>query len=634
MTYSIRPELPNCNSNHHAFRMLNIRWIGQLEYNQALFLQRSLFKSKFDYLLLLEHPPVYTFGLRYQNNNIFKNVVDSSSFLNVASAITDRGGDVTFHGPGQLVGYPIITIGPEKAKIKSYVNLLEEALIKTLERLNVKDVKRLEGKPGIYLQSKFGNLKKIASIGIRAKEGRVMHGFALNNTVDLNYFKSIIPCGLQDVSMTSLLNEGIKISKEDLINEVIASFKEVFADTFNDVNYRHVADDLDTYKNIDPEIVNISTSDSILKQQDQFYMKLSPDDLLPDDLLPDDLLPDDLSLEQSTRNIFASSSKEISSSVSDHEKYQNNYKNNFDAVPKSYIRLARSKSDLTVAKPFKSTKPDYLKKNMRVTRKVIELRSRLNTLNLVTVCQEASCPNISECWSESTATFMIGGDICTRACGFCNVKTGKPNKLDNEEPLRVAQAVKELNLKYVVITSVDRDDLDDLGVSHWVETIKVVREISPTTKVEVLIPDFKGRIEVIDTLIQSHPDVINHNLETVARLHKAVRPSAGYGKSMSLLAQCSESGIPTKSGIMVGLGETDEEVLDLICDLAAIGVSIVTIGQYLRPTKRHLPVLRYVTAESFEKFKRFGESLGINHVEASPFTRSSYHAGNLEEYLR
>ncbi len=249
-----------------------------------------------------------------------------------------------------------------------------------------------------------------------------------------------------------------------------------------------------------------------------------------------------------------------------------------------------------------------------------------------TVCQEARCPNIFECWSDRTATFMLGGDTCTRHCGFCAVTKGTPGALDKDEPRHVAEAVRHLNLAHAVITSVNRDDLVDGGASHWAETIREVRSMNPECRVEVLIPDFNGDEAALNTVLDAEPDVLNHNTETIARLYKRVRPDAKYEQTLTLLARASrrrdaeKRGMLIKSGIMVGLGETFDEVVELMKDLRHASCNIMTIGQYLQPHARRLPVERYVTPEEFTRWREVGMDLGFHHVESSPLTRSSYHA--------
>ena len=277
-------------------------------------------------------------------------------------------------------------------------------------------------------------------------------------------------------------------------------------------------------------------------------------------------------------------------------------------------------------------KPDWLRIRLGDPSNQNAVLDLIEGLNLHTVCQEAKCPNIFECWTDKTATFMLGGDTCTRHCGFCAVNKGKPMDLDPMEPTHVAEAVKHLDLAHAVITSVNRDDLADGGSMHWAETIIKVREMNPACKVEVLIPDFNGDENALNNVLNARPDVLNHNTETIARLYRRVRPDAKYAQSMELLersAHYRDTVFPqmlTKSGIMVGLGEEFEEVVDLMRDLRKVSCDIMTIGQYLQPYERRLPVERYVTPAEFAEWKKIGESMGFKHVESSPLTRSSYHA--------
>ncbi|MDW8046346.1 MAG: lipoyl synthase [Chloroflexota bacterium] len=256
------------------------------------------------------------------------------------------------------------------------------------------------------------------------------------------------------------------------------------------------------------------------------------------------------------------------------------------------------------------------------------VRELMRAKALHTVCEEARCPNIGECWGRGTATFMILGDVCTRSCGFCAVKTGRPQGLDRDEPRRVALAVLQMGLRHAVITSVNRDELPDGGAGIFAETIRWIRRLCPETTVEVLIPDFKGDWNALATVVGAGPDILNHNLETVPRLYRRVRPQAEYGRSLALLARAKALSprLQTKSGLMVGLGEREEELLAVFRDLAERGVDILTVGQYLQPTPTHLPVERYWTPEEFARLKRAALAMGFRHVEAGPLVRSSYHA--------
>jgi len=271
-------------------------------------------------------------------------------------------------------------------------------------------------------------------------------------------------------------------------------------------------------------------------------------------------------------------------------------------------------------------RPDWLKVRLPTGQNYKEVHELMRKSKLNTVCEEAKCPNLAECWNRRTATFMILGDTCTRSCGFCNVKTGIPNELDLDEPRRVAESVEALNLKHVVITSVDRDELKDGGASIFSETVRLIRSKMPDTTIEILIPDFKGEPSSFNIILENPPDILNHNLETVQRLYHGVRPQAKYNRSLELIRWFKQHNLRTKSGIMVGIGETKEEVVELINDLYNHGCDIMTIGQYLQPTKNHLPVHRFVTPNEFKYYKDYGLEIGLKAVESSPLVRSSYHA--------
>ncbi len=293
-----------------------------------------------------------------------------------------------------------------------------------------------------------------------------------------------------------------------------------------------------------------------------------------------------------------------------------------------------SRSDVAPRHPEKAhrpdqptlKKPDWIRVKAPGSAGFLETRELVKQHGLVTVCEEAGCPNIYECWADGTATFMINGERCTRACGFCQVDTRHPLPLSSDEPERVAEAVKRMRLGHAVITCVARDDLPDGGAGAMAQTIKSIRSATPETTVEVLISDCRGDAASLDTIFEARPDVLNHNIETVARLQRAVRPSAGYARSLAVLARAGQAGLVTKSGLMVGLGEREDEVVATMADLRGVGVSIVTIGQYLRPSRDHLPVSRYWAPEEFDRLRKAGTQLGVAHVEASPLTRSSYHA--------
>ncbi|MCC6424993.1 MAG: lipoyl synthase [Phycisphaerales bacterium] len=271
-------------------------------------------------------------------------------------------------------------------------------------------------------------------------------------------------------------------------------------------------------------------------------------------------------------------------------------------------------------------KPSWLKMKMPGGEGYARLLKLVNEQRLHTVCQSAKCPNMGECWSAGTATLMILGDVCTRSCGFCNIATGRPIELDLDEPRRVGEAVKAMDLGHVVITSVNRDELPDGGAGVWAATIEQIRLQSPRTSIEVLIPDFCGNWNALQQVLDAKPVILGHNLETVPRLYRQVRPQAKYQRSLKLLQISKEKGFITKTGIMVGLGEESDEIESIIDDLVGIGCDILTIGQYLQPTTNHLPVNRFVTPDEFVQWKRLGESRGLRHVESGPLVRSSYHA--------
>lgn len=274
----------------------------------------------------------------------------------------------------------------------------------------------------------------------------------------------------------------------------------------------------------------------------------------------------------------------------------------------------------------KARKPDWLRVKLPIGEEYRKVREIVSDHKLHTICQSGNCPNMGECWGAGTATFMILGNVCTRSCGFCNVATGRPEAVDPFEPLRVAKSVKLMGVKHCVITSVDRDDLTDGGSQIWVETINKIREYSPETTLETLIPDFQGKWENLQRVLDVKPEVISHNLETVRRLTKQVRVQAKYERSLEVLKRISDSGIAAKSGIMLGLGESKEEVLESMQDLRESNVSILTLGQYLQPTSEHLPVVEFVHPDVFAEFKKAGMEMGFRVVESGPLVRSSYHA--------
>lgn len=541
--------------------MLQTRWLGRVRYTDAQELQKAIFNNtSAQYFLLLEHPSVYTLGVRTDLNNI---LVDPLS-VGAEMVRADRGGDVTFHGPGQLVGYPILNVADEPERTPKFVFRLEQLVIDVLGSLGLNNAGRLSGYPGVWVDPLGENPRKICAIGVKISRNRSMHGFALNIKTDLSMFEHIIPCGIADKPVTSLENEGIDVS----MKEMVELFSRIGAEVFDDGTYEH-------------------QSVGFIRQGSQAE-KIYKD------------IPD---AETAVVGINSS-------------------------VGKSNIsrRMTKAGLDSSTFLKISSRKPEWLRAKAHMGTEYRELKKTMRKFSLVTVCEEAGCPNIYECWSDGTATFMINGENCTRACAFCLVQTNRPAALDENEPIRVAEAVREMNLAFAVVTAVARDDLSDGGAGAFAETIEQIRRLSPQTSVEVLISDCKGDEDSLAKVFDARPEVLNHNLETVARLQYVVRPSASYARSLSVLSRAKSQGLVTKSSLIVGMGETNGELVGALRDLASVGCDIVTIGQYLRPTISHLPVARWVTPEEFAELKEIGESFGIGHVESSPMTRSSYHA--------
>lgn len=271
-------------------------------------------------------------------------------------------------------------------------------------------------------------------------------------------------------------------------------------------------------------------------------------------------------------------------------------------------------------------KPDWLKIRLGGNEQFTQTKRIVESHCLHTICTSGKCPNMGECWSRGTATFMIGGEICTRSCRFCNTLTGKPLPLDLNEPVNVAESIRLMELKHAVVTSVDRDDLPDMGASHWVKTIQAIKTVNPGTTLEVLIPDFQGNLYLVDLIVSACPEIISHNMETVRRLTPQIRSAAKYDVSLAVLKRIAEGGVVAKTGIMLGLGETEDEVLALMDDVLKTGVSVLTIGQYLQPSRTNIPVSEYISPDCFEQYRIAALSKGFTHVESAPLVRSSYHA--------
>ena len=533
---------------------LRVRWFGRVPYREALAVQQALFDhGREQHLLLLEHDHVFTYG---RHADLATNLRCDPAAVGADFVAVKRGGDITYHGPGQLVGYPVLSLPNAKGSIE-HVRAVEQLLIDALGELGVVDAGRLPDYPGVWVGLDGANPRKIAAIGVRLARGRTMHGFALNVSTDLAYMREhIVACGIADRPVTSFAEERIDASMRDAVDVV-------------------------------SRLAGERWGDRVVERQDVAWQQR-----------PDDLAPFSRGEGAGERVTFQ--------------------------PPRSHVRLEQA--GVTAGLSIESRKPDWLRPKVQLGAEVLGLKKTIRELGLVTVCEDAGCPNLSECWSDGTATFMVLGERCTRACGFCLVDTRKPFEPAADEPQRIAEAVDRLALDHAVLTMVARDDLPDGGMAHVAACVQAIRARRPHTRVETLISDAKGSGDALGALFAVRPDVLNHNVETVPRLQRAMRPSAGYARSLGVLARAKAAGLVTKSSIMVGVGETDDELLGVLADLAGVGCDIVTIGQYLRPTTHHLPVARWVEPAEFERWRQRGEALGIGHVEASPLTRSSYHA--------
>ena len=484
---------------------LSVRNWHLMPYAKALEGQRHLVDERLvgraaDNLVFVEHPAVVTIGRSGDDTDLLV----PEAVLNekgVELFYTDRGGRATFHGPGQMVAYPIIML--KRKDLHWYVHTLLKSLSFVLRAFGLEAVEK-DGFPGLWV-----NGAKIASIGISVKRWVTYHGIALNVNPDLNAFNLINPCGQPDEKITSMEKE---LGRTVEMQSVMALFEKKFRVSFG-------------------------------------YTGKKPNER------------------------------------------------------PAWLKLAS---------------PNF---------EPIERMERLiGDLRLSTVCQSAHCPNLGECFNRGTATFMILGDSCTRNCGFCAVGHAPPGPLDEGEPQRVARAVKRLGLKYVVITSVTRDDLTDGGAGQFVRTMICIRDLCPGTLIEILVPDFKGSILALDKVCNALPDMFNHNIETVPRVYRRVRPGASYNGSLRLLAMASSRGLSTKSGMMLGLGETPEEIEQTLVDLKTTGCKNLTLGQYLAPSGNHYPMARYVPPDEFDHWAKIAAQMGFSGVASGPLVRSSYRA--------
>jgi lipoic acid synthetase len=486
---------------------------GHLGYGEAFQGQLDLVEERIngsgpDRLVLIEHPPVVTLG----RSGSHEDLCLSEAALHqrgVEFYAVDRGGQATFHGPGQLVAYPIIKL--TEKDLHRYLQTLLEVVAAVIRTCGFKPVFK-QGRPGVWVDS-----KKIASVGIAVKNWVTYHGVALNVNCNLDGFNWIVPCGNRAERITSL-----QALQRKPLN--FTEVKEIFIKEF--------------------------------------------------------------------RKSFG-----------------------YTAKPGSFQRANR--------------RPDWLNRPAPNPDVIHQMERLLDQLQLATVCHSAHCPNLGECFNRGTATFMILGTRCTRACRFCIVDKGTPQTPDPDEPERIARAVESLNLNYVVITSVTRDDLIDGGAEQFKKTIKHVRKRCRRTRIEVLIPDFRGSIGALQTVCNAHPDVLNHNVETVARLYPVVRPGARYRRSLGILEYAAQQRVPVKSGLMLGLGESPTEITETLTDLKRAGCRCLTLGQYLTPSEHHYPVARFVSPDEFKKWSAFAHQMGFTQTAAAPLVRSSYRADEM-----
>ena len=483
---------------------IHLTRMGRVSYRHALHLMERMRDARRrgdmgDVLLLVEHPQVITLGSAGGSEDV-RVSPDYLRQYGIEVVPTNRGGRVTYHGPGQLIVYPILKLPNDD--LHNYLWRLEQVALEVLNEWGI-TAGRIEQYPGVWI-----GRNKIAAIGVAVQDGVTTHGMALNVDPDMEHFQMIVPCGLNSLGVTSMRTVlGQPVAVEKVEHSLTAAFGRVF---MRQVAPRH--------------------------------------------------------------------------------------------VPGPWLVAPAPQEEAATIEQL-----------------VADLR-------LHTVCQEAACPNIGECWARGTATFMLLGDVCTRHCRFCNVTSGHPLPPDQQEPARVAEAAARMGLHHVVITSVTRDDLPDGGAGQFALTIRAIRNRLPGATVEVLVPDFRGSLSALDTVATAGPDVFNHNIETVENLSDTIRSKADYRRSLAVLAWAKQRGLTTKSGLMVGLSETCGEVIDAMHDLRRAGCDILTIGQYLQPTSRQLPVSDHVHPVVFAWYRELGRSMGFQTVLADPLVRSSYHA--------
>lgn len=489
-----------------------IDW-GILDYAKALVRQRQMVDERIndrspDRLLLVEHPPAVTIGRSGSLNDLKVSKTELAE-RGVALQQVERGGRATFHGPGQLVAYPIIKVADKD--LHAFLKRLIDTAADVLRSYGL-DPEYREGQPGVWV-----NGAKIVSVGLAVRKWVTYHGIALNVSPDRGWFDLIIPCGQPGEKITTMKNEmGISVKMAEVKKRFITHF-------LTRCTYR-----------------------------------------------------------------------------------------------------AHEESEVTPGR-----NPRWLVLPAMDLKAVARMEKRLADLQLATVCQSAHCPNLGECFAKGTATFMIMGTRCTRRCRFCAVDKGSPAPLDADEPRRIATAVHRMGVTHAVITSVTRDDLPDGGAGHFVKTIQHIRKRCPGLSVEVLVPDLNGAVQALDWVCGARPDVFNHNIETVPRLYTRIRPMAEYRRSLGVLSYAAEKGLMTKSGLMLGLGEKEGDIRHVLHDLKKAGCMLLTIGQYLAPSKDHAPVARYVPPAEFEMWAETARDMGFISVASGPLVRSSYHAGQM-----
>jgi lipoic acid synthetase len=542
-------SVPRDISTHSRWDGIAVRVHGESAYLPTWRLQQRLHELRAalrlpDTLLLLEHRPVITLGRHAREENILPG-------CDLERVRIDRGGDVTYHGPGQLTGYLLCDLRAHDLSVRGFVNALEEALIRALAEFGSAGERR-DGLTGVWVlggataSAPGGRWAKIAAIGVRVARGVSLHGFALNVAGALEGFARIVPCGLEGEAVTSM--ERVIASRDGA--RTTAGPEPLTPETVAPVVARHMGD-----------VFGV-----------EFRAIESPPVL-------DDAGGDRLA----------------------------------EKIGTEAARGAR--------------RPAWLLTRLPGGDAYATVRQVLREGKLRTVCESARCPNAHECWNAGTATFLILGGACTRGCHFCAVPSCPPEPPDPKEPDEVARAASRLGLAHVVVTSVTRDDLPDGGASHFVATIRALREAVGAATIEVLIPDFGGDADALERVLAERPDVLNHNVETVARLYPLVRLGADYRRSLGVLRRASEAGLRAKSGFMVGLGESPSEVRELLRDLRDAGCAHVTIGQYLQPARQNLTVKRYCDDAEFAALAAKARELGFAHVDAGPRVRSSYRAG-------